>query len=93
MITKIDPSVLEELAGYDSATVQNAAILVRGYVPAEEDYTGPDLQQLITGPRPVTVGYALTSVWSPITEASQPQADPYAFYDSIADVGHRSSWF
>ena len=87
MITKIDSSILEELAGYDSATVQNAAILVRGYVPAEEDYTGPELQQLIGGSQPVTVGYALTSVWTPITEATEPVADNIAFFDSIADAG------
>ena len=44
---EVDPAILNDLANYDSATVQNAAILVRGYAPAGEDYTGPDLEQLL----------------------------------------------
>ena len=87
MIRKVDPAVLDDLAGYDAATVQNAAILVRGYVPAEEDYTGPGLHQFVIGSKPVTVGYALTSVWSPITEPAQPGPDREAFYASIAEAG------
>ena len=87
MINKVDTSILEDLASYDSATVQNAAILVRGYVPASEDYTGPDLQQYVPGSGSTTVGYAVTSVWSPITKAAQAVADRDVFFDSIADVG------
>jgi len=87
MISKVDPSILEGLATYDSATVQNAAILVRGYVPAHEDYTGPDLRQFVPDAGTVTVGYAVTSVWSPITEAVQAVADRNLIFDSIAEIG------
>ena len=36
---KVDQAILDDLAEYDPATVQNAAILVRGYVPANEDWS------------------------------------------------------
>jgi regulator of RNase E activity RraA len=87
MIKKVDPSILEDLATYDSATVQNAAILVRGYVPAGDDYTGPDLQQYVPGSAFATVGYAVTSVWAPITQAAKVVADRNVFFDTIAEVG------
>ncbi len=82
----VDPSILKTLAEYDSATVQNAAILVRGYVPEETDYTGPDLLHMLEGAGPVTVGYALTSTWTPLTEPSQATVDRNAFWDSIGEA-------
>ena len=84
--TKVDPAILNDLADYDSATVQNAAILVRGYVPAEEDYTGPNLEQLLPKEGGVTVGFAMTSVWTPITETAKPPLDQYTFWAMVAEV-------
>ncbi len=86
VLAKTDPAVLETLAEYDSATVQNAAILVRGYVPEGIDYTGPDLKQLIGTGGPVVVGYALTSTWTPLNEPSSEPADRNAFWDSIGEA-------
>ena len=80
----VDQSVLDTLAEYDSATVQNAGILVRGYVNEDDDYTGPSLREYVSpGPRPA-VGYALTSTWTPLHEPSEIRADRIEFFDSIA---------
>lgn len=77
-------SILATLAEYDSATVQNAGILVRGYIPADEDYTDSRVHEYVSpGARPA-VGYALTSTWTPL---SGEQSDGYArtdYFDSIA---------
>ena len=74
-IKAVDESVIRALAEYDSATVQNATILVRGYVPAEEDYSGPDLRCYL--PEFGTlVGYAVTAEATPLHEqpgAGNPQ--------------------
>lgn len=78
----IDPSVLETLAQYDSATVQNAAILVRGYVPADIDYSGPELQCMVSAEQTV-VGYAVTAELTPLSEQRNP-ADWNEYYDAIA---------
>ncbi|MEZ5277255.1 MAG: RraA family protein [Opitutaceae bacterium] len=85
-------SLLTELAAFDSATVQNAAILVRGYVHADEDYTGPDLQQYVAIGGPVTVGYAVTSTWTPISDPAASgvptnYSDYAAYWDALAAVG------
>ncbi len=82
MVKKVDPAVLDALSKYDSATVQNAAILVRGYVPEYEDYSGPELRCLLPD-FGVLVGYALTSEWAPLHE--QPKkALSDAYYDYVA---------
>lgn len=86
VLAKADPSVLQSLGEYDSATVQNAAILVRGYVPEETDYTGPDIRQMIGGAGSVTVGYALTSTWMPLHEPGSEPADRNGFWDSIGEA-------
>ena len=44
MFKTVEPSLLEGLAQYESALVQNAAILVRGHIPANQDYSGPELK-------------------------------------------------
>ena len=85
MITKVDPGILEAFAEYDSATVQNAAILVRGYVPEGVDYTGPDLRKLAGGPESVKVGYAMTSTWMPLNEPRIDPTDRNGFWDSIGE--------
>lgn len=87
-----DHSLLDALASFDSATVQNAAILVRGYVEADQDYTGPDLHQYVSAGGPVAVGYAVTSTWTPISDpagdAAQTVYSSYnAYWDALAAVG------
>ena len=81
-IKAVDESVIRTLAEYDSATVQNAAILVRGFVPAEEDYSGPELRCYL--PEFGTlVGYAVTAEATPLHE--QPDAGNWDdYYDAIA---------
>lgn len=79
---KIDQSILDELARYDSATVQNAAILVRGYVGEEIDYSGPELRCML--PEFGTlVGYAVTAEASPLHERGDT-TDWAEYYDLIA---------
>ena len=84
-INTVDPQILATLGEYDSATVQNAGILVRGYIPEGQDYTGPAMRHLSKETKCV-VGYALTSTWMPLHEPLRPTQDRYAFYDAIADV-------
>ena len=77
--------LIEELAKYDSATVQNAAILVRGYIPASEDYSGPDLKSM-TPEFGTIVGVAVTAELTPLTEQRAP-ADWNDYYDAMAYAG------
>lgn len=86
VLTDADPAILQELRRYDSATVQNAAILVRGYVPEETDYTDPDLRKVAGSPESVHVGYALTSTWMPLNEPVGPAPDRNGFWDSIGET-------
>ncbi len=86
MLVKTDAEILRSLGEYDSATVQNAAILVRGYVPEDTDYTGPDMRRMIGKPESVVVGYALTSTWMPLNEPSRGAADRNEFWDSIGEA-------
>ena len=84
----VGQEVLEGLAEFDSATVQNAAAIVYGgYVEAHIDYTGPDLNAYLydlDGSDRPTVGYALTSTWMPLHEPSQEIAGRLDYMDSIA---------
>ena len=80
----INNSVLETLAEYDSATVQNAGIVVRGYINADIHYTDSRLKPMVSKHSKPSVGYALTSTWTPITGS---ESDGYArtdYFDSIA---------
>ena len=80
----VDQSILDTLAEYDSATVQNAGILVRGYIHEDDDYTDPSIREYISpGAKPV-VGYALTSTWAPLNEPAEINSDRIDFFDSIA---------
>ena len=87
-LNTVDPSILEGLAEYDSATVQNAAAIVYGgYVSEHIDYTGPDLRAMLhdlDGSGKPTVGYALTSTWMPLHEPAQALAGRFDYMDSIA---------
>ena len=55
----IDLSILNDLTAFDSATVQNAAIRIRGFINESDDYTGTSLKRY-TGEMPTVVGIATT---------------------------------
>ena len=55
----VDLSILNDLTAFDSATVQNAAIRIRGYINESDDYTGTSLKRY-TGEMPTIVGVATT---------------------------------
>jgi regulator of RNase E activity RraA len=82
---KVTLELLEDLGRYDSATVQNAAILVRGYVPATEDYSGPALKCMIPEFGTI-VGVAVTAELTPLHPRQKP-ANWNGYYDSIAYAG------
>ena len=65
---------ITQLESYDSATVQNAAVLVQGFVDAAGDYTDPSISRYPEARRCV-VGVAATSTWTPITSVADPRAD------------------
>lgn len=82
----VDQSIIATLAEYDSATVQNAGILVRGYIPADYDYTDARVHEYVSPGAKPAVGYALTSTWTPL---SGEQSDGYVsrdYFDSIANA-------
>ena len=82
----VDNSVLEQLAQSDSATVQNAAILVRGYAPAKHDYSGPELKCML--PEFGTlVGYAMTAELMPLHADTVEKDLRIDYYDSLARAG------
>jgi regulator of RNase E activity RraA len=82
MPKRLENSVLDALAAYDSATVQNAAILVRGFVPEYDDYSGPELKCMLPE-FGVLAGYAVTAELFPLH--NQPDATGWDdYYDSIA---------
>ena len=58
--------LINDFKKYDSATVQNAMILVRGYVDANEDYTSPDLKSYNF--YETIVGVAVTGKVTPLNE-------------------------
>jgi regulator of RNase E activity RraA len=85
MTKRVPASVLASLAGYDSATVQNAAILVRGYAPEYEDYSGPEIRCMLPE-FGVLAGYAVTAELTPLHDRPDNKTwDDY--YDSIAYAG------
>ena len=82
----VDESVLEQLTEFDSATVQNAAILVRGYVPAKHDYTGPELRCMLPS-FGTLVGYAMTAELMPLNADTVEKDLRIDYYDSVARAG------
>ena len=58
-MANIDLSILNDLTAFDSATVQNAAIRIRGYINESDDYSGTSLKRY-TGEMPTIVGIATT---------------------------------
>ena len=85
MFNIVEPSVLESLAQYESALVQNAGILVRGYVPADQDYSGPELK-CMTPEKGTRIGYAITAHVMPNTQRSDSLNND-VFYDTVAYSG------
>lgn len=82
----VDSAVLEQLGQFDSATVQNAAILVRGYVPAKQDYSGPELKCMLPS-FGTLVGYAMTAELMPLHADTVEEDRRIDFYDSLAHAG------
>lgn len=82
----VDQSILDALAEYDSATVQNAGILVRGYIHENDDYTDPSIREYISPGAKPAVGYALTSTWLPLNEPVEINVDRNDYFDSIAQA-------
>jgi regulator of RNase E activity RraA len=80
----VDQSILDSLAEYDSATVQNAGILVRGYIHENDDYTDPSIREYISPGAKPAVGYALTSTWAPLNEPAELNVNRIDYYDAIA---------
>ena len=84
----VSPEIIDGLADYDSATVQNAAAIVDGgYVSAHIDYSGPDLRPYlwdVDGSGKAVVGYAVTSTWMPLHGPSDDPNERSDLLDSIA---------
>ena len=74
--------IIEDFKQYDSATVQNAMILVRGYVDAKIDYTSPELKSY-NFKKPI-VGIAVTAKVTPLDEPKS-KIDFNDFYINIKD--------
>ena len=85
----VNQSILDTLAEYDSATVQNAGILVRGYIHEDNDYTDPSVREYVSSGDKPTVGYALTSTWAPLTEPDEINSNRIDYFDSIAKANVR----
>ena len=89
----VAPEILEGLAEYDPATVQNAAAIVYGgYISEHIDYSGPDLKPYLwnrDGSGKAVVGYAMTSTWKPINGIDGQSQEPsgrWEYYDAIAHL-------
>ncbi len=76
--------VLETLASHGSATVQNAGIVVPGFVPEGDDYTGPTLHCYAPGRQRAVVGFAFTAKMTPL-HAQQNVVDWEVYYAALAD--------
>ena len=81
-MVKITQELLSELELFDSATVQNAGVIIKGYTKASNDYTNPDISRQVKI-KNCRVGIAHTSSWTPITPPKKDPANKNAFYDSI----------
>ena len=81
-MVKITQELLSELELFDSATVQNAGVIIKGYTEASNDYTNPDISRHVKI-KNCRVGIAHTSTWTPITPPKKDPANKNDFYDSI----------
>ena len=84
----VAPEIIDGLAEYDSATVQNAAAIVYGgYISAHIDYSGPDLKSYLwnqDGSGKAVVGYAMTTTWMPLHGTPQEPHERLEYLDAIA---------
>ena len=72
--------IINELKKYDSATVQNAMILIRGYSDESADYSGPQLKCYHL--KDPVVGIAVTGKVTPLYEPKS-KIEFMDFYDNI----------
>ena len=73
---------LSALELFDSATVQNALIILQGYVEANLDYTDPSIHRMIDS-KPCVVGIAVTSSWTPISIPKVQITNKNELYENI----------
>jgi regulator of RNase E activity RraA len=73
--------IINGLKEYDSATVQNAMIKIRGFVNENIDYTGPELKSYYIESKPV-VGIAVTCKVTPLQEPKS-KIDWDEYYNNI----------
>ena len=81
-MTRVDESILNRLAEFDSATVYNAVERVQGV--SNEDYTGPEIQYL-TPEFGAIVGYAVTAEVTPL-DPTEPNLNWSDYYDVVNDT-------
>ena len=83
----IDLSILNDLTAFDSATVQNAAIRIRGFINESDDYTGTSLKRY-TGEMPTVVGIATTVKAKALHEPKENEATvPWKeYYEKISTI-------
>ena len=81
-MTRVDESILNGLAEFDSATVYNAVERVQGV--SNEDYTGPEIQYL-TPEFGAIVGYAVTAEVTPL-DPTEPNLNWSDYYDVVNDT-------
>ena len=81
---KITLELLSELEKFDSATIQNAGVLVKGFTKSNSDYTNPDLSRMVKK-KSCVVGLAIPSPWTPISSDVIHTSNKYNFYDTIND--------
>ena len=84
---KIDISILNDLTAFDSATVQNAAIRIRGYIPEDQDYTGTALKRY-TGEAPTIVGIATTIKATALNEPGSEPVPWKDYYEKISSLDY-----
>ena len=72
--------IINELKKYDSATVQNAMILIRGYSDESTDYSGPQLKCYHL--KDPVVGIAVTGKVTPLYEPKS-KIEFMDYYDNI----------
>tara|TARA_B100001079_G_scaffold245317_1_gene233158 strand:+ start:1434 stop:2105 length:672 start_codon:yes stop_codon:yes gene_type:complete len=73
--------IIRDLSEYDSATVQNAMILIRGFTPETQDYTGPSLKSFYLE-KPV-VGISITAKVTPLN-IQKTVIDWDNYYDEVS---------
>jgi len=74
--------IIRDLSEYDSATVQNAMILIRGFTSETQDYTGPSLKSFYLGQKSV-VGIAITAKVTPLNK-QKTVIDWDNYYDEVS---------